>query len=72
MNNHAVTTYKGIWLDTLERCPSSYIGVRCHRSEGHSGHCRGLTLWPMKGERRSLEVWQWTDDPDDVLITATP
>ena len=47
----------------VKRCPSSYLGVRCHRRKGHSGNCKGL-------ERGRSEVWQWSDDPDDVLVTA--
>jgi hypothetical protein len=44
-------------------CPSSHLGVPCRRSQGHTGRCRGL-------ERGRSEVWQWTDNPDDELITA--
>jgi hypothetical protein len=48
---------------THERCYSSYAGVSCRRIKGHDGKHGGQ-------ERGSWEHWQWTDDPDDELVTS--
>jgi len=44
------------------RCLSTHLGVSCDRIKGHDGKHSGL-------ERGRWEDWQWSDDPDDVLIS---
>ena len=46
---------------TLERCPSTHLGVPCRRIAGHDGKHGGH-------ERGCREHGQWTDDPDDELV----
>ena len=48
---------------TLKRCPSTHLGVPCRRIAGHDGKHGGH-------ERGRWEHWQWTDDPDDELVTS--
>lgn len=43
-------------------CFKSYLGVQCQRQPGHSGVCEG---W----ERGRNEIWRWTDDPMEDLVT---